>query len=952
MKFTGGLENQEAGKTTLTSRLRKVLLLPLSKGGNNRKKTVLSGQFQTDQKVQATRTVSLSRVVNNTVISLIGQAVTWTSTLLLTIAYGIFLGDVKLGELYFALTFVLLIGFPIEFGFNQQIARDVAQEPAKALRYLSNIILIKLALWLVLYCALLFICRLLGYSQEQYNLVAICGITLLSSSIANAFGSSHYAFERAVFPATGSILEKALSALFGFILLRNGAGVQTMAFVLLGGSLVNAIWQALWFFRLNGLPLSIDFQLIRTLIYTGMPFLIYGVLSVIYYRLDTVLLSLLASTAAVGWYGAGYRIFDTFFFLPSIVINAIMYPVFSKLSLKSNSMLKTAVEKSLNLLIFFAFPICTIMIVDANKLISLLYRNSEFNNTVPSFQGLAPGLIFIYINSVFSSVLMSTKREKKITVMAAIALVFNLGLNIILIPQYQHVGAAIVTSLTEMLLFGLAFFFIPRYLLPSGSISVGAKALIASLAMALISWLLAPYTIFITLPIAMLVYLAVAMFLRTIPQEDIQALYRAVRNKAQKGSAASFVDATTIDMQAALERVTIQSGEIPIVPVCQPIIKLQTNTSKAESSQRQKVLFLQRRQMMMIHILEIISRRLRYLLFILMSLPIIGLIVVGVLPPSYQTTATLWALRSYDTADSTNSVSTLSTSPADTQTAALSELLHSRAFALAVAHETEVVPTLHLSPNVLADSQRRDDALFNEISQHVQVTSLGNNLFQITYTNANPAVAQQVVVAIVKHYAIESQKNSVVATQQLLQTYETQYVKAVQHRDTAAAAESKYLNSHPGLTSAGKSALLADPQYNFLHGQTLQAQTKLDDLHAITLRLNDQIADQIFLQGNGSDSLFRVIDNPEVAKYPVSRTKLFLLAGGIGLGLAILLSALYIAILVRRDRSIYTALDLQRVTSVPTIVEMPTLTSQAASFLIRQSLNKHKREVPVIARVS
>ena len=73
----------------------------------------------------------LRRVVNNTLISLVGQAITWTSTLLLTIAYGRFLGDVKFGELYFAITFVGLIGFPIEFGFNQQITRDVAQDTVK-----------------------------------------------------------------------------------------------------------------------------------------------------------------------------------------------------------------------------------------------------------------------------------------------------------------------------------------------------------------------------------------------------------------------------------------------------------------------------------------------------------------------------------------------------------------------------------------------------------------------------------------------------------------------------------------------------------------------------------------------------------------------------------------------------------------------------------------------------
>src|SRR5215472_3058422 len=154
---------------------------------------------------------ALRRVVGNTIISLIGQAVTWSSTLLLTIAYGRFLGDVKFGELYFATTFVALIGFPLEFGFNQQLTRDIAQKPQQALRYLSNTLLIKAGLWLFLYGLILLICWLLGYSPEQRMLVGICGLTLLSAGMANAFASMHYAFERNVFPVIGTILEKGLS---------------------------------------------------------------------------------------------------------------------------------------------------------------------------------------------------------------------------------------------------------------------------------------------------------------------------------------------------------------------------------------------------------------------------------------------------------------------------------------------------------------------------------------------------------------------------------------------------------------------------------------------------------------------------------------------------------------------------------------------------------------------
>src|SRR5438270_10685426 len=93
----------------------------------------------------------LRRVISNAIISLVGQAVTWTSTLLLTMAYGRFLGDVKFGELYFATTFVLLMGIPIQSGYDQQTTRSVAQEPDEALRYSSNVFLIKVSIWLVIY---------------------------------------------------------------------------------------------------------------------------------------------------------------------------------------------------------------------------------------------------------------------------------------------------------------------------------------------------------------------------------------------------------------------------------------------------------------------------------------------------------------------------------------------------------------------------------------------------------------------------------------------------------------------------------------------------------------------------------------------------------------------------------------------------------------------------------
>lgn len=505
----------------------------------------------------------LRRIVGNTFISLLGQVVTWTSTLVLTIAYGRFLSDTAFGELYLAITFVALVGFPLEFGFNQQLTRDVAQEPEKAQQYLSNILLLKVCFWIILFALIMLLSFLLGYRGEEIPLIIIAGISLLADAIANVFSSLHYALERVTFPVVGGILQKGLSALIGTIFLKYGAGVQVMALILLGSSFVNTFWQAIWGFRAAGLPFAFSGKLIVHLLRTCIPFLVYGVLAVIYYRIDTVLLSFMTNAEVIGWYGAAYRLLDTLNFLPNLIIFSIMYPIFAKFSLGDKANLKMAIEKSMNFLLLCGMPIATLMIVAAPSIIGFLYHQEQYIHSVPALQVLAPGLLFLYANTVLGSLLMSIKQEKKITIMAAIALVFNLGLNLVLIPRYEHVGAAAVTSLTELLLLCLSITFTPREFLPFKSLITGAKSLLACLAMSLAIWKLLDFNIFVILPIGIAVYGVVILLSGAIPREDFTLLLQAVR---QKATGPSSSDTEQEEQSSALEQM-MQLADEDTIPM-------------------------------------------------------------------------------------------------------------------------------------------------------------------------------------------------------------------------------------------------------------------------------------------------------------------------------------------------------------------------------------------------
>ncbi len=336
----------------------------------------------------------------------------------------------------------------------------------------------------------------------------------------------------------------------------------------------------------------------------------------------------------------------------------------------------------------------------------------------------------------------------------------------------------------------------------------------------------------------------------------------------------------------------------------------------------------------MVRVLEAISRRPLQLLLLMALLPVGGVAIAYFgTPHTYQSTATLWALQRYLIIGATGPETDLFASPAETQSTALTELLQIRSFALSVAKEAQLESALNLDPSVQADPSLIDDALFLEISHNVSAVALGYNSFTVSYVNRNPVVAQKVVEAVVHNFVLQSQALTTVEGQNLLDGYLPQLTKAKQDLDTAAAAEAQYLQAHPELAKEGPEfAAAADPHYATLHAQTQQAQAVVAGLQATIATLEQEIG----TQGQNANNLFKILDPPSIPDRPVSRTKLYLVDGGIGLVTAILLCALFLVILVRRDHAVYDASDLQKITAAPVMLQIPHMPSRIIPLLVEK----------------
>lgn len=326
-------------------------------------------------------------------------------------------------------------------------------------------------------------------------------------------------------------------------------------------------------------------------------------------------------------------------------------------------------------------------------------------------------------------------------------------------------------------------------------------------------------------------------------------------------------------------------------------------------------------------ILEALLRYPLQLLILFALCPIAGIAVVYLtVPKTYHATAILWATHKYDeltaTSLDTNDLST----PAETQVTALSELVQTRSFSLTVAREANLVVTL--KAQIRDNPQSRDDALVMAISQYVQIQASGYNLFTITYTSTNPQVAQRVVAAIIDNYGQQSQNIAAPGEQNLLGAYQSEFSQAYTNTQKAVTAESQYIQSHPELT---QSKLQNNPRYQQLYAQMQHAQLNLQKIQdSIAAVEQDIITHRII-----ATSLYKVLDTPTVE--PVSRLKILFLGAGAGLAIGVVGSALFIALVIRRDRRVYTSEDLQKVIAYPVVMELPRLSPKTVPILIKTS---------------
>jgi O-antigen/teichoic acid export membrane protein len=402
------------------------------------------------------------------------------------------LGVDEFGRYVFAFSFTLLFSIVADLGVNTVFTREVSRTPARARALLGVALPLKAALGAAALLAGLGIAIWSHHPLPTVLLIALFLLGLTANSCAALFEGMLKAQGRAG-QAGLTVLAQSITALtLGAILVfGTHAGALAGAGAYLAAGLVHLVAAA----RLSrdqwsrpsedapAEPVLGPLAMLRA----SAPIALSGVFIALYFRVDSVMLHAMRGERDTGLYGGIYRFFEAFVLL-SAAYRSVLFPIMARAADGPADQLRVLCRKSIRLHLLFTLAVATFFTFEAKPIV-LLVLGAPYAAAAPALAMLMWALPGAYVADTLFHLLAAQGRQAQGTRAASATAVFNVVLNLALIPHFSFVGAAFATAASEalccILLFAMVRARVPGIgvLRAAGRPLAGAAALAATLAL-------------------------------------------------------------------------------------------------------------------------------------------------------------------------------------------------------------------------------------------------------------------------------------------------------------------------------------------------------------------------------------------------------------------------------------------------------------------------------------
>jgi O-antigen/teichoic acid export membrane protein len=399
--------------------------------------------------------LGLEKIVANTGWLISGRVMQMVMVFVVGALVARYLGPEQFGALGLATSFAMFFTPLAKLGLDQIVVRDLVARPEHQTTLLGTAFMLKLTVGVMLIPVIVLVATLARPGDDRMpilTLLAAFGMVPLAFDTIDLWFQSLVQSKTVVIARNVSLFLASVARAAGVLL---ALPLLFFAVVSLSGTLVYAAGQ--WVaYRLSGQQISawrFNGRLARQLLKESWPLIISGVAVMVYMRIDQAMLGFMlpgeVGTQAVGVYRVAVSLSEVWYFIPAAVTSSAL-PSVVQAKEKDPVLYRSRIQKLFNLMALISYGIAIPTIFLAKPVISIY--GAEYEAAAPMLVILMWAGLWVSLGLVRSLAIQVEGLMVQSMLATLLGSVLNIGLNLVLIPQYAGLGCAISTTIS----YGLA----------------------------------------------------------------------------------------------------------------------------------------------------------------------------------------------------------------------------------------------------------------------------------------------------------------------------------------------------------------------------------------------------------------------------------------------------------------------------------------------------------------
>lgn len=393
----------------------------------------------------------LQKVIGNTGWLMADKVIRLGVGLVVSIAVLRFLGPDRFGMFSYAFAFSALFSIFATLGLDGIIVQELVRTPEMGDEILGTAFVLKLGGGAFAFAAAVVAILLLRPADATAHLLVMIAA---AGTVFQSFDVIDYWFQarvESVFTVYARMFAFLLVSAFRVVLIVKHAPLSAFAWAASLELILGAVGLVM-VYRYSGrhvLAWRTNTARIRKLLSDGWPLALGGVAVMIYMKIDQVMLGQMLDSSAVGIYSAATRISEVWYFIPMAIVVSVS-PSLIEAKKVNDALYYQRLSNLFRLMSALALAIAIPMTFLSGTVASLLYGN-RYDGVGPVLAVHIWAALFVFLGVAQSTWNIVEGLTRLALIRTSLGAVANILLNLLWIPRYGAMGAAIATTVSYAL---------------------------------------------------------------------------------------------------------------------------------------------------------------------------------------------------------------------------------------------------------------------------------------------------------------------------------------------------------------------------------------------------------------------------------------------------------------------------------------------------------------------